>query len=681
MTDWWSSDKLAEDRAPVRITVRPQGASQEVQTWWDSDPAAPPGYLEDVARSAGSGLVRGAAGLIGLPELVSRYGAKGIEAATNYVGGKLGIDTSRGDRKPLVELPSTEKLIREYEADAGPLYKPQYKSGEFAQTIGESIPSAIAGPGAGAGAVLRNIAAFGVVPGVVSEAAGQATKGTMLETPARIGGAVAGGGAAALLTRPSRAAATIRSQMPVGVTTQMVDQAEQLIMEAAQRGITLSWPEALSQVAGRPVLTNTMRHLEASPSSEARMAEFFGPRAQQVDQAAGQAFNTVTPAAPNPSVIGPAVGTAAEGTINDVRGVINQATEPFYQAAGPQRLPPQVMAQVRAHPSWPEARDAVRNDPQLNRYVANLPDDSVGFLNEVMKYTRQQAENATRPLAQNPNMQRAAGYGQDAASFRQIGINASPEYQVALNVQEQTRRQFLEPLLQGPLGKLADKDITTRNAINALFSNNPLPNSAQEIETAVRAMAQRNPDAARNLVRAHMESVFNESSQALQSGANQAGGAKFRAVLVGNPQQAANLEAAVRALPNGDQIWPGINRFLDVLEATGTRQNKGSMTAYNTEFLKEQSASGVVAETAKAVTNPVQALKFIADRYERWQLGQNLDELARIFTDPRAAGQFRAIARMSPESGAAGRIAFRLVSLIESGSVSGRAKPVDKPGK
>lgn len=628
---------------------------------------------EDIKRTIGPGLIRGAAGLIGAPGAIAEFGARGIDAATRYVGGKLGIDVPPREYAPKERrLPLPQELIADYEAESGrPLYQPQTVPGQYANTAAEFLPASIAGPGG----PVSNAVKFGLVPSVVSETAGQVTKGTSLETPARVGGALVGGAAASLATRPDRVSQTIRSQLPEGVTPQMVNQAEALINDAARQGIQLSWPEALSQVAQRPVLTNTMRHVEASPSSEARMAEFFGQRPQQVDQAAGAQFRAVAPGNPAPSTIGPAAGRAAETTINDVRDIINTRTEPFYTAASTVRLTPQEMQQVRALPGYQEARDAVRGDPQLNRYVAQLPEDSVGFLNEVKKYLDQQAQNAARPLAQNPNMQRAAGYGQDAAAARRIGINASPEYEVALNVQEQTRRQFLEPLLQGPLGKLADRDITTKKAINALFPTNPLPNSADEISTAVSALVQRSPRAARDLVRAHMEGVFNEASQALQSGANQAGGAKFRAVLVGNPQQAANLEAAVRALPNGDQTWAGINRFLDILEATGTRQNVGSRTAYNTEFLKEQATGRLASETVKATANPIQGVKFLADKYERWQLGQNLDDLARIFTDPNAGNLLRAIARLpATNSQRATNVAARIAQLTESADVGPRTR-------
>lgn len=640
---------------------------------------AKPGVAEDVVKSAGAGLARGVALTAGLPQaldsLADFAAQQTVGRAINAVksGGKdfSPVPSERAQTaRDLLPLPSSEAVQGAIEGVTGPLYEPQTTAGQYARTAAEFVPGTLMAPGGG---VISNAIRYGVVPGLTSEAAGQATKGTAYEPFARVGGALAGGGAAALMSRPGTAARAIREQLPEGVTPQMVDQAGALIDSAAQQGVTLSWPEALSQVAGRPVLTNVLRHLEGAPQTEARMAEFFGQRPQQIETAGRQAIGNIGPVNAAPSTIGPAVGQAAEGIVNDVRGAINTASEPLYTAASTARLSPQEMARVTAHPGWQEARNAVRNDPQLNRYVANLPDDSVGFLNEVKKYLDTAAENASAPVNAQRNMQRSAGYGADATAVRDAARRASPEYGQALDLQATARERYLQPLLDGPLGKLASRDTTTRDAINALFPQNPLPNSAQEIGRTVGQLARRNPRVAADLVRAHVESVFNEATQALQSGANQAGGAKFAAVLVGNPQQRANLEAAINALPNGAERLAGFNRFLEVAQATGTRQNIGSRTAYNAEMLKNQSTSGLVGEGAKAVANPLKGVQFLADKYERWRLGRNLDELANILTSPQAANQLRAIARMPPGSRQAGAVALRIANIAR---VSSSREPV-----
>lgn len=649
----------------------------------DHDPFAP-SALEDVARSAGIGAVKGAIGIAGAAGDVRDLLSAGVDYAaqhfgipkdkiesfknTIYQGAKMMPATAM-----LAEAPTSHDIQSKIEETTGQFYKPKTKAGEYAQTAGEFLPAAFGGEASAAARVARTL-----IPAATSETAGQITKGSKLEPVARLLGALAGGGATALASRPGTASRSLANQLPDGITESMVVRADALMQEAMARGVQLAWPEALSQVAGRPVLTNMMRHLEASPQTEAQMAEFFGNRPRQIETAVRSELNNIAPVNNAPSTIGRQIGTAAEDEANFVRRSINDASEPFYAQSATITLTPQEMRQVRAIPGYAEARNAVRADPQLNRYVQYLPDESVGFLNEVKKYLDTAGQNARAPVNAQRNAQRASGYEQDASRVRNIARTVDDQrgygdYSTALEMQERGRREVLQPLLDGYIGRLAKEDLTTRDAINALFPKNPLPNSEHEIGDAVRTLSRRNPQAAADLVRAHTELVFNEAARDLQTGANQAGGAKFRAQLVGNKQQADNFEAAVRALPHGEQRLRGMNRLLDVMEATGTRQNVGSRTAYNSEVNKQQGAGGLVRDGAKIVANPTKLAQPLIDKYEQWKLGRNLNELARILTDRRSADLLRAIAS-APNQSAAGALALRLVTFA-SGS---RPEPVKR---
>lgn len=146
------------------------------QTTQPAQPAQPQmGTIEDVARSAGAGLVRGATGLVGLPgtlEMVGRAGA-------NWLGAGVPSETA---------LPTGADVQRKLESYTGKFHEPQTTVGEYARTIGEFAPGALF-PGGVAQKVLGNV----VGPAVASETAGQLTKGTDIEPWARIGGALAGG--------------------------------------------------------------------------------------------------------------------------------------------------------------------------------------------------------------------------------------------------------------------------------------------------------------------------------------------------------------------------------------------------------------------------------------------------------------------------------------------------------
>ena len=659
--DSGASSFTPEGRPRIVISTAPDTKLEPV----DHDPFATDyGAMGmDILKSGGIGVAKGAIALGGLVGDLTDLGAKGIKKASDFASDQIGTPKYEpsGD-SVLNNIPTSASLTKNVEDVTGPLYKPQTTAGHYAETVGEFLPAAAAGPGG----LVRKAIMQAAVPGIASEAAGQATQGTPVEPYARAAAGIAGGLGGALMSRPASTTQAIRRQLPEGVTQATVDDARQLMQNAANRGVTLTWPEALSQSAGRPVLSDTQRILESAPGSRTRMQNFYADRPQQIDQAALNELGHIAPGTATPSQIGPQVGEAANETLGGVRQAINHAAEPHYRNAEAQLFTPQEFAQIQTIPGYQESLHAVRNNPQINWRIQHLPDNSVGVLNEVKKHFDQAAQNAGSRFNPARNHQVQASNEMGASAARQIGIARSADYEIALGIQQRAREQYLDPLLQGPLGRLAKKDMTTRKAIDVLFPSNPLPNSHNEVGTAVAALAARNPGAATQLVRAHVESVFNEATQNLQGGPNQFGAAKFATRLVGNIQQRANLQAAIEALPNGHALWNGFDNFLEAAEATGTRQAKGSLTAFNSQELKGMSGSGLVGETVKTGLSPGKWWSVVNDKWSQWQLGHNLDELARIFTDPHSAPILRRIAAMPRGSREAGYLVSRLILQSEN---------------
>ncbi len=160
--------------------------------------AEPPSVAEDVAKSGAAGLPRGVADLVGLPGTIgdALHGAgewalrKGYEAAT---GDTPEPGTFFGGPKPEYEqaMPlSGDKLKAGLSAVTGGAtdYQPKTVPGEYMRTAAEFAPNAI-----GPGGLMRKAAQI-LIPAIASETAGQATKGTAIEAPARILAALAGGG-------------------------------------------------------------------------------------------------------------------------------------------------------------------------------------------------------------------------------------------------------------------------------------------------------------------------------------------------------------------------------------------------------------------------------------------------------------------------------------------------------
>lgn len=149
------------------------------------------GLAEDVGRSVISGLDRGVATIAGLPA----DAALGIQWLVNHgqaltSGKNFDQVEAENDRKAVIP----RSAVREYGGDAihagsGLAHNSETTAGRYAQTAAEFIPSAALGPGSAA----RNVLAYGVAPGLASEAAGEAVAGTKLEPIARVAAALAGG--------------------------------------------------------------------------------------------------------------------------------------------------------------------------------------------------------------------------------------------------------------------------------------------------------------------------------------------------------------------------------------------------------------------------------------------------------------------------------------------------------
>jgi hypothetical protein len=158
-------------------------------------------YAVDVAKSGGVGVAQGTIGLAGLPgdlqNIVKAIGDKipGAQDFKNWIS-QFETPQSRkyaekyGNRGDIggAAFPSSRDIQGAVEGATGEFYKPQTTPGKFANTVGQFVPSAaLMGGGA------YGMAANSLVPGIASEAAGQAAQkyAPQYETAARIGGAIA----------------------------------------------------------------------------------------------------------------------------------------------------------------------------------------------------------------------------------------------------------------------------------------------------------------------------------------------------------------------------------------------------------------------------------------------------------------------------------------------------------
>jgi hypothetical protein len=150
-----------------------------------------PSMIEDIAKAAGAGLVRGAAGVVGLPGTLSDL--------MDLPAKKLGLlrEDAPGNILSGASLTNALGNVTGGATD----YQGQTTAGEYAGTVGEFIPGALMG----GGGMVKNALQYGVVPGLASEAAGQLTEGTAAEPWARTIAALAAPVAAGALAKGARA--------------------------------------------------------------------------------------------------------------------------------------------------------------------------------------------------------------------------------------------------------------------------------------------------------------------------------------------------------------------------------------------------------------------------------------------------------------------------------------------
>lgn len=231
------------------------------------------GYAEDIAKSAGSGLVKGVAGLAGLPSAIGDVIQWGERKLTGDTPEQYAARLAERKKHALLPdvLPSTEQVQSAIEKNVtGPLHEAQTTPGKFAERAGEFVPGALTGPGG----MLRNALVYGVGSGLASEAAGQATAGGKYETAARIAGALAsplGVAAARRVITPLPAAAGRQA-----ATNALANEGVELTagQRTGSKGL-----QYLESESGAPARTAVERQKEQFTSAVLRRAGENAPRA------------------------------------------------------------------------------------------------------------------------------------------------------------------------------------------------------------------------------------------------------------------------------------------------------------------------------------------------------------------------------------------------------------------
>lgn len=196
------------------------------------------GVFSDLLKSSASGLGRGVASIPGIAGDMHELAKAALFAP------KRSLYDALMDKAGISGLPTSEQTIaKASEYVPGLNYKPETTAGEYAQRAGEFIPSAVVG---GEGGMARNAIRYGAIPGLASEAASQATKGTDYEPQAALIGALAGAHAGPSITNiPGKILAPIEKRPQIAAAVSTLEK-EGVPLTAGQRtgNRSLQWLEA-----------------------------------------------------------------------------------------------------------------------------------------------------------------------------------------------------------------------------------------------------------------------------------------------------------------------------------------------------------------------------------------------------------------------------------------------------
>jgi hypothetical protein len=624
-------------------------------------PAGPMSPAVDAGLSFASGVPRGIVETAMAPISISRM----IEHGGNwlYNKGEQGVRYLAG-AEPL----SDEELARRSAAaDASPAYrmedriremmdenlhKPETRLGKFAGTIGEfAAPGSIAGKAGAVGNIAQRTveSALGnvILPAVASEGAGQLTEGTPYEGAARLAGAV-GGNFAAAAGKSISAPESFLRRATTNMTPEDWDRAiaDQF---ANKTGVLLSGPESVAQtMGGASALPNLLRTVEGSVEGRSATAPFFAQRPGQVDTAVGNVLDQIAPQSAKPSTLGPAVSEAAGNVLDKTRQGINDHTRPLYQAADAQIVPDAQFNAIKADPRFQAGLARLRGNAELAPDYAKMPDNSIAVVDAVTKDLLARGEslgNSANPLY-GPEL---AGKSTSAAvDARNAASTASPEYAQALAEQEALRRTQLNPLEQGPVGRVAAaKD--TRSAGNALLPQNPLTGSAGEAADATRRLVAEDPATTKGLVRQNLADRYTKATTETQGADTERAGSKFHKDVAGNDTRSAVLDAVLREA--SPQAAVSMEELLPVLQATGRRLPIGSATAFTQAGqadLGALSPAAAVFDIARSLG--ANLITRAGDATRRAALRGNIGRLADMFIAPDSVQQMHGAVLRGPKN-------------------------------
>lgn len=425
------------------------------------------------------------------------------------------------------------------------------------------------------------------------------------------------------------------------VTPQQIRQADDLLKQSYQSGSPLTAAEALAQVTGSNPLIATQRVVEGMPKSASTMANFMNVRPESNVQFMERTLARVSPKTEGAER---ALQGTAERSISSAEKLRTQASAPFYQEAGKVVISKDELSGYLADPRIKGAVDKVRS---VDTYgVKNMPENDMRVLIAAKQSLDDDYASQMNAITGSQKNAGAVTYSA-REKLDKFLVSKSPIYKQGRDIYSQVTTDVVNPLVQGRVGQIAEGGVGEtgmRTQQGVLMPANPQVTTPKDIKATVQALRRQDPTAVPAWTRQSLEGIFNETTQKLQGGENQFGGAKFASTVAGNKQQRENLKALVTESA-GIQAWNGFEKMLDVMEAQGKRQPMGSATAFN-QMISEEFKQGGLGQVGALVTKPSR----ISTAYDEYRMGKNAQLLAKLLTDPDGINKLKEISNTAPNS-------------------------------
>jgi len=533
-----------------------------------------------VRYSAGSGV----ANLLDLPGRTVTAAGNLVRMVAGVAGDKLGL--LKPDQLPETIPPDQLDVFNPAFRKAG-LINDDYAPTDAAGRIVDFTTQAVTGGGVNPAAVVRNASRGAVLPvvrdvgaaavsgagaGVGNEFASKVNTGNeSLDTLARIGGTFAGGvvpgGVIALRgTAGDRTAAAIK-----GVTSEQLKQADMRAKLAAALDNPITGFEAIQSVTGaNPKMQTIQRITEQSDAA----AKTLTPMMQNRPKANSIMFNKAVDqlAAPEvyPDTLAGTLKNAAEKSIAATRKTGNVEAEPYYANSSnnpANRVPSNTWNALASDEGVLAALKAVKNDPYAG--LQGATEGSLQWLDQAKKHLDSQIEVARR------NGDNFAASQMSAARDKIVAAAdaAFPDYAKARATVAKNMQENVVPMEQSQVGKLSRSDDFEAQA-RTFLPRKPKDVNEAVVERTVDTINEQDPSIIRRFLAQDLRGDFNEANQ----GTNPMGGAQFGKLVADNPQQRANLIAALRK--SGAPVEPFENA-LDIFHAQNYKPPVNSATVAN----------------------------------------------------------------------------------------------------